>query len=127
MVVTQDRSLRKPSGGRNTSTRPRRVSTIGNNSTLTGIGKKRLRTERTRGGSRKVGLLSVDTINVWDPDKKKHVKATLKSVKASESNQNYIRRNIITKGTVVNTDKGSAKVTNRPGQEGIINAILVKE
>ena len=32
----------------------------------------------------------------------------------------------MTKGTIIETEKGKAKITSRPGQEGSINAVLVK-
>lgn len=124
MVVVQDRSLRKPTGGRNTSTKPRRLAQKGNNPSMTGIGKVRTRKIRTRGGAIKKALLSTEEINLYDPKTKKNTKAKLNNVKESEANRNYIRRNIITKGTIIETDKGVAKVTNRPGQEGTINAVL---
>lgn len=124
MVVVQDRPLRKPSGGRNTSTRPRKLAQKGNNPSMTGIDKTRTRTLRTRGGAKKSALLSTEEVNLFDPKTKKNTKAKLKSVKESAANRNYVRRNIITKGTIVETDKGVAKVTNRPGQDGTINAVL---
>ena len=36
-----------------------------------------------------------------------------------------MRRNTITKGAIVDTSAGLAKVVSRPGQTGTINAILV--
>ncbi|MHA1485277.1 MAG: 30S ribosomal protein S8e, partial [Candidatus Thorarchaeota archaeon] len=30
-----------------------------------------------------------------------------------------------TRGTIIKTSKGRAKVTSRPGQEGILNAVLI--
>jgi len=38
-----------------------------------------------------------------------------------------VRRNILTKGAVVKTEIGLAKVTSKPGQDGIVNAVLMKE
>jgi len=38
-----------------------------------------------------------------------------------------VRRNIITKGAILQTDLGKVRVTNRPGQEGVINGILVEK
>ena len=38
---------------------------------------------------------------------------------------NYVRQNIITKGAVIMTDAGKARVTSRPGQSGSINAVLI--
>ncbi|MCD6558125.1 MAG: 30S ribosomal protein S8e, partial [Candidatus Aenigmarchaeota archaeon] len=39
----------------------------------------------------------------------------------------FVRRNIITKGAIIMTEDGRAVVTNRPGQEGVINAKLIEE
>ena len=36
------------------------------------------------------------------------------------ANRHYVRRNILTKGTVITTDKGNAVITSRPGQEARI-------
>ena len=41
------------------------------------------------------------------------------------ANPNYVRQNIITKGSVIETEKGKAKVTSRPGQHGVVNAVLL--
>ena len=43
------------------------------------------------------------------------------------ANVNYVRRNIVTKGAVIETSAGRARVTSRPGQDGQINAVLVDE
>jgi small subunit ribosomal protein S8e len=48
-------------------------------------------------------------------------------VKKNAANPNYVQRNIINKGAVIQTEMGLAKVTSRPGQDGIVNAVLVKE
>jgi len=45
----------------------------------------------------------------------------------SPSNVNYIRRNIMTKGSLIKTEKGVARITSRPGQEGSLNAVLLKK
>ena len=50
----------------------------------------------------------------------------MKTVSENTADRHFVRHNIITKGAIVMTSKGKAKVTNRPGQEGIINAVLVK-
>ena len=124
MVVVQDRSLRKPSGGRNTASRTKRKHMSGSNPSLTGIGTVRTRTKKQKGGSMKRGLLSADKVNLYDPKTKKHTIAKIVSVKESAANRNYVRRNIMTKGTIIETDKGLAVVKSRPGQEKIINAVL---
>ena len=43
----------------------------------------------------------------------------------NSANPNYVRRNIITKGAIVETPEGNAKVTSRPGQDGVLNGILI--
>lgn len=125
MVVIQARSLRKASGGRNTSTNTKKLAQAGNIPSMSGIGNKRVRLERVRGGNSKKGLLSVEEVNLLDPKTGKLTKAKIKDVKENNANRNYIRRNILTKGAIVNTDKGEAKITNRPGQESTVNAVLV--
>jgi len=42
------------------------------------------------------------------------------------SNRFLARQNILTKGTIVETDAGKVRITNRPTQEGMVNGILVK-
>jgi len=127
MAIVQSRSLRKPTGGRYKSTNPKRLHQKANRPLNTGVGKQRIKERPTKGGNSKMGILSTDIVNVYDPKKKKHMKAKLEVVKESKSNRNYVRRNIITKGAVVKTDKGLAKITNRPGQDNILNAVLHEE
>jgi small subunit ribosomal protein S8e len=57
---------------------------------------------------------------------KGYVKATIKNVVESKDNRNFARLNIITKGTIIETDKGKAVVINRPARSGAINARLLK-
>ncbi|MGV8168841.1 MAG: 30S ribosomal protein S8e [Candidatus Nanoarchaeia archaeon] len=124
MVIIQKRSLRKPSGGRNTSKLTKRKHMIGSKPSLTVIGAERVRQRRTKGGSQKKGLLSTDKVNLYDPKTKKHAVVKIKTVKENASNRNFVRRNIMTKGTVIETEKGLAVITSRPGQEKMINAVL---
>ncbi len=127
MAIVQDRSQRKPTGGMNKSSRTKKLHMLGDVPSLTVIDQKRVRVKKTKGGSEKRSLLAGDTANVYNPKTKKFSKAKIKMVKESASNRNYVRRNIMTKGTVIDTDKGLAKITNRPGQEGSISAVLVQE
>jgi small subunit ribosomal protein S8e len=85
----------------------------------------RKRNIATKGAGQKQRLFETNIVNVFNPKTKKVEKATLSSVVESPANRNFVRRNIITKGTVVETSAGNARVTNRPGQEGSVNAILI--
>ena len=127
MVITQYRANRKPSGGRYIPSRSKRQQEIGRKAALTKIDEKRTKSIRTKGGGRKTTTLRTDTVNLYDPKTKKYSQAKIKTVVDSKANRHFIRRNIITKGAVVETDQGKAKITSRPGQEGAVNAILVQE
>jgi small subunit ribosomal protein S8e len=63
-------------------------------------------------------------VNLYDSKTKKHAVVKIKTVKENTANRNFIRRNIITKGAVIETEKGLAIVTSRPGQAKMINAVL---
>jgi small subunit ribosomal protein S8e len=81
-------------------------------------------TIRHKGGSRTKVLKSAGFVNLLSG--KTYVKAAIKNVLESKDNRNFARLNIITKGTVLDTDKGKAVVTNRPSREGCINARLIE-
>lgn len=78
-------------------------------------------------GRNKRVILSANIANVYVPKEKKYKKAKIETVIDNPANRNYIRRNILTKGTIIKTELGNAKITNRPGQEAQINAILVSQ
>lgn len=124
MAISHFRAKRKATGGRYKKS-SKKVKNKGNLPTLTHIGKLRKIIRKERANNVKIGLLSSDIANVYDPKSKKYVKAKIESVVENLSNRNFVRRNIITKGTIIKTDKGNAKVTSRPGQENNINAVLI--
>jgi len=126
MVIVQYRAKRKPSGGRYISARKKRKHEIGREPALTKIAAKRIKIIRSRAGARKLRILKIDIVNLFDPKTKSYSQAVIKSVTENPANKQFVRRNIITKGAVIDTDKGKAKVTSRPGQEGAINAVLIQ-
>jgi small subunit ribosomal protein S8e len=125
MVRSQARSLRKPSGSRYRAFRKKRHHECGNDAIKTKIAPTKQKLFRVRGGNTKRILLKTDAINLLDPKSKKAVKGKIKIVVDNPANRNFVRANILTKGTIVETDKGKARITNRPGQEGTINGILI--
>lgn len=128
MVIMHARSRRKPSGGLNRGTLTKRTHMTGRPPALTRVGpERRKRTVKVKGGRRKQRLFETDVANLWDPKKAKHVKAAISAVSENPANKNFVRRNIITKGTIIATAEGRARVTNRPGQDGTVEAVLVKE
>lgn len=79
-----------------------------------------------RGKQYKQKALRLNYANILDPQTKKVVKAKLKKVIENNASRHFARMGIITKGAIIETDKGKAKITNRPSQEGMINAVLIK-
>jgi len=126
MVIIQAKPKRKSTGARYTSTRTKRRYQKGSLPANTRIGKIDARSSRTLGGGSRTRLLFVDKVNLFDSGSRKHSLETIKNVVESPANRNFVRRNILTKGTVVETSKGKARITGRPGQEGMVNAILIK-
>ncbi len=80
---------------------------------------------RSKGGSRKVAAEHVMYANVaLEPGKSK--KTRILNVALSPDNRHYARENLLTLGAIIETEAGKAKVTSRPGQSGLVNAVLVK-
>ncbi len=124
MAITQHRSKRKPSGGRYHSARKKRLFESGSMPANTSIGKTRKSIVRAKSAKIKQKLLKVEFANIVGKDGK-CLKAKITSVTENKANKNFVRMNIITKGTIITTEKGKAKVTSRPGQDGVINAVLI--
>lgn len=123
----QGNSKRKFTGGRLISNRGKRKCELGREAGEPHIDVTRKKQIRARGGNSKVRLLRCDIACVSDPKTGKSKTAKIESVKDNRANLNYIRRNIITKGAIIKTSLGDARVTSRPGQEGVVNAVLVFE
>lgn len=127
MAISQGKSTRSPSGARNKANRGKRKSQLGRDPAETRVDEKRLRKIRTRGGNEKLRLATTDKINVTNPETNKTQVLDIIGVIENTANPNYVRRNIITKGAIVETAEGNAKVTSRPGQDGVVNGVLIKE
>ena len=44
---------------------------------------------------------------------------------SNQASKDINRRHILTKGAVIETELGKARITSRPGQDGQLNAILI--
>jgi len=83
-------------------------------------------TRRVRGNNKKTALKTIDFVNLaTDEDKVK--KSKIIKVLENATNNDYKRRGIITKGAILETHEGKCRVVSKPGQNGIVNAILLKE
>ncbi|MCP3686444.1 MAG: 30S ribosomal protein S8e [bacterium] len=125
-MLTHSKAGTSSSGGRLKKARSKRRFEKASEPIMTRISKStKQKVERTSGANTKLRLLTADVANVFDNKTKKYAKAKIKTVIDSPADKQYIRRNILTKGTVIDTEKGKAVITNRPGQEGAINAVLI--
>ncbi len=125
MARTTSRSLRKVSGGRYHFSRGKKSYELAGFPANTKLADgKKAQHKRNRGGSQREALLTVKQMNVADKQGKSQ-KTEIVNVVENPANANLVRRNVITKGCVVETKLGRARVTSRPGQEGTVNGVLV--
>ncbi|MDD4877869.1 MAG: 30S ribosomal protein S8e [Candidatus Nanoarchaeia archaeon] len=126
MALTSRRPKRKTTGGRYHEYQKKRANQSRRLPTLTKLGNKKAIELRKLGGSRKTLLLECNEANVYSPKEKKYVLAKIKTITDNKANRHFVRRNILTKGAIIETDIGKARITSRPGQEGTVNAVLIK-
>ena len=111
-------------GGKRSRARGKRLSELGGPFTATKVAPADIRKNvRTIGGGAKTKLKKAAFANVLT--KEGYKKAKIKRVLESQDNRHYARMNVITMGCIIETDIGKARVTSRPGQTGVVNAILV--
>jgi small subunit ribosomal protein S8e len=118
---------RKATGGRIKRFRGRRVYEKDGYAAETLLGPTEFYHRRMRGGSVKTSLKFVDYANVLDSSSGKVQKAKITRVLENKANPDYERRGVITKGAIIETEMGNARVTSRPAQDGVINAVLITQ
>ncbi len=121
----QGKSTRKYTGGRLIRSRSKKKFELGGEPANTHLVETIRRTVKKLGGQPKVRLLRGQNAIVTDPATKTSKTVKIETVTGNPANIHYVRRNIVTKGSIIKTEIGSARVTNRPGQEGSINAVLI--
>ena len=89
------------------------------------MGEQETATRKTRGNNRKTALKTVNHVNLVLPNAKIK-RSKIVRVLENQTNNDYQRRGVITKGAILETEDGKCKVISRPGQNGVINAILVE-
>ncbi|MBT6774638.1 30S ribosomal protein S8e [Candidatus Woesearchaeota archaeon] len=125
MARSQLKSKRKTSGGRYKSVQSKKKSELAGFPAMTKLSAtQKVKSVRVIGGNKKLKILANNQINVTDK-KGKTSKTEMVNVTENPANPNLVRRNILTKGTVVETTLGKAKITSRPGQEGTVNGKLL--
>lgn len=127
MAIYQGNDLKKITGGRKRPHRKRRKYELGRyptETTLDNVDKREV--IRVRGGNIKIRLRRTAYANVVDPETGEGKKVKILRVLETPANREFARRGIIVKGSVILTELGKAVVTSRPGQDGVVNAVLLR-
>jgi small subunit ribosomal protein S8e len=115
---------KKLTGGRKRVYRSKRKFEQGTFPAETTLGEPKRKCTRGLGGNIKVKVLKDKFASVTNPKTGKAEKAAIVRVVRNPANVDYNRRGVITKGAEIETAVGLAKVTSRPGNDGVINAVL---
>ena len=119
----QGRSTRTKTGGRIRPHGNKKKHQLGHSPTETQVGEPSFRTKDVRGGQTKIRALATNVANLTEDGETRHVE--ILDVVENGANPNYARRNIVTKGAIIETEAGYGRVTSRPGQNGQVNAVKV--
>ncbi len=120
--------MKKPSGGKKERHRKKRKYELGRPPTLTKLGDREERKLiRVRGGNYKIRLKKAVFVNVAIPNENIVKKTKILEVVETPANIQYARSNIITRGAIVRTELGLVKITSRPGQDGVLNGVLIEK
>lgn len=125
MTIFQGKSRKKFTGGKLKVSRSKRRYELGREPTLTRIGPEARKVLRVMGGNSKAILMRAEAVNVYIPSEKITKNVKIQTVKTNPANPHYVQRNILNRGTIIQTELGEARVTSRPGQDGVINAVLL--
>ncbi|HTT16624.1 MAG TPA: 30S ribosomal protein S8e [Thermoplasmata archaeon] len=125
MGIWQGRSRRKRTGGRLRPIRKKRRFEIARELQIATVGAGSVKPYRVRGHNQKLRILTAASINVYDPASRKTQKARIVTVRENPANPNYVQRNIITRGAILETEVGLVRVLSRPGQDGVLNGVRV--
>lgn len=124
MAVRHDRSMTKKSGGRKRPYRKSRKYDLGDEFSEPELGEQRIETKDSRGTESKTTVRRESRVNVPVDGEVQGVE--IQSVDDNPANDNFVRRSLLTKGTVVSTQEGKVRVTSRPGQDGVVNGVLIE-
>lgn len=116
---------KKVSGGKYVKNRKKKSYEIQGQKRIVKLGNEKRKKKTVRGGNKKIFLLGAKFVNLSQkPGQNKKIE--IKNVLETPSNRFLARQNILTKGTILETELGKVKITNRPSQEGVVNGILVE-
>lgn len=117
---------RKLTGGRKVAMRGRRKFEIDRYPNEAVVGPSQVVARRIRGNNNKVAFKSAEFANLIDQENKRVIKSKILRVTKNPANRDYERRGVVSKGAIIESENGTARVVSRPGQDGVVNAILIK-
>jgi len=126
VVQIHSRSKRRSTGALVRKAKGKRKRELGRPPIETRLGTDKKKIIRTKGGGSKIKLFNIDYVNVVNKAGKIE-KVPIKKVEINHCSVDYSRRSIITKGAILETELGYVRVTSRPGQSGILNAVMVTD
>lgn len=116
---------RKLTGGKKRVYRTKKKYEAAGYAAETILGEPKRKTTRGMGGNKKIKVLTEKYATVTDQKTNQTQKTEILRVIRNGANVDFNRRGVITKGAEIETALGHAKVTSRPGADGIINAVLI--
>jgi small subunit ribosomal protein S8e len=125
MARSHRRSKRKYTGKKYKTFGKKRKKELARLTIDTEVGEYKVKKQRVLGGNTKLKLFSTQFINVTDPSTNKTSKVRIIGFDSNAASKDLNRRHILTKGAIVETELGNAKITSRPGQHGALNGVLI--
>lgn len=127
MAISNIRGKRKTTGGLRKKQRKKKKRDFGSDFLPIKIGEERKKVISGLSNNDKQRLLQTDKANVFDTSTGKAQVTKILHVKENPANLHFVRMGIITKGAIIETELGLARVVSRPGQHGVVNAVKVEE
>ena len=118
---------RKKTGGKKRAYRTKRIYEHGSQPVETLQGEAQRKAVAGIASTSKIKLVRADHVNVSNPETGKTQRLEILDVVSNPAKADYNRRGVITKGTIVRTENGLARIVSRPGQEGSLSAVVVEE
>lgn len=118
---------RKKTGGKKRAYRTKRLREQGSQPVQTMFSETQRKNDSRISGIIKTRLVSTNYVNVSNPSSGKTERLEILDVVRNPANVDYNRRGVITKGVILRTENGLARIISRPGQHGVLNAISVEE
>jgi small subunit ribosomal protein S8e len=115
---------RKASGGKYKRPKKKKLTGRQSQTRIVRIGERKTKLIKGRGSTTKLVSFLGNMANVIIKGKAK--KSAIKNVLETPSNTFLARQNVLVKGSIIETELGKARITNRPSQEGNIQAVIIE-